>query len=371
MNILIFDMDGVLLKPQGYHRALRETVRLAGIATGFGEVLLSDEHIARFEALGISSEWHSSALCMAVMELQKQDGEFGGKHLSQPVELKLEELFGGIAAQPLQEPALKRGLVAVEQLALKYGLTAEPAVELMANSESIHHSPTMNWFQELILGSELFKTSYQKEPQFQQESYLLLYDQRRISEPTAEKLLRWAEQSEYGAAIMTNRPSSGPPGFKGEPDAEMGTALVGLASLPLIGFGEITWLAEATGCDVGVLSKPGWPHALAAILVASGWSLEESLGYVREEISAPSRDELTHLQDSTVTVFEDTPGGLVAVQEAGELLNKKGLRVEVRKVGIAEDETKQTALLTRGADVYPDINQALADVDSFSTFPDG
>jgi hypothetical protein len=364
MNILIFDMDGVLLKPQGYHRALRETVRLAGNSTGFGEVLLSDEYIARFEALGISSEWHSSALCMAVMELQKQDG----LNPSQPAELKLEELFEGIAAQPLQEPALKRGLVAVEQLALKYELPAEPAVELMANSESINLSPTMNWFQELILGSELFKTSYQKEPQFQQESYLMLYDQRLISEPTTEKLIRWAAEPGSGAAIMTNRPSSGPPGFIGEPDAEMGTALVGLANLPLIGFGEITWLAEATGRDVGELSKPGWAHALAAILTASGWSLEESLAYVRGEINTLSRNELTHLQDSTITVFEDTPGGLVAVHEVGNLLNEKGLRVEVRKVGIAEEETKQAALSARGAEIFPDINQALASLDEFGAF---
>ena len=33
MRILIFDMDGVLIEPHGYHRALKETVRLAGIAT--------------------------------------------------------------------------------------------------------------------------------------------------------------------------------------------------------------------------------------------------------------------------------------------------------------------------------------------------
>ncbi|UCD42996.1 MAG: hypothetical protein JSV69_05180, partial [Chloroflexota bacterium] len=67
MDILLFDMDGVLIKPLAYHRALQETVRLAGIATGFGEVLLSEDQIADFEAIGISSEWHSSALCMAVM----------------------------------------------------------------------------------------------------------------------------------------------------------------------------------------------------------------------------------------------------------------------------------------------------------------
>jgi len=42
MDILLFDMDGVLLKPLGYHRALKETVRLAGISSGYGEVLLAD-----------------------------------------------------------------------------------------------------------------------------------------------------------------------------------------------------------------------------------------------------------------------------------------------------------------------------------------
>ena len=42
MNIFLFDTDGVLVKPKGYHRALQETVRLAGISTGFGEVLLDD-----------------------------------------------------------------------------------------------------------------------------------------------------------------------------------------------------------------------------------------------------------------------------------------------------------------------------------------
>jgi len=74
MDILIFDMDGVLVKPEGYHRALQETVRLAGISTQYGEVQLTDNQIAQFEALGISSEWHSSALCMAVMVVEKQSG---------------------------------------------------------------------------------------------------------------------------------------------------------------------------------------------------------------------------------------------------------------------------------------------------------
>ena len=66
MNLLLFDMDGVLLQPRGYHLALQRTVDIISRMMGFGEYLLSDEAIAQFEALGISSEWHSSALCTAL-----------------------------------------------------------------------------------------------------------------------------------------------------------------------------------------------------------------------------------------------------------------------------------------------------------------
>ena len=74
---------------------------------------------------------------------------------------------------------------------------------------------------------------------------------------------------------------------------------------------------------------------------------------------------LQHLQDSRVTVFEDTPGGIIAVQDAGESLNDLGLRVEVRKIGIAEDKAKQSALAAQGAVVYPDIGEALASLYDF------
>ena len=66
-----------------------------------------------------------------------------------------------------------------------------------------------------------------------------------------------------------------------------------------------------------------------------------------------------------VTIFEDTPGGMVAVQEVGDLLNGLGLRVELQKIGIAEEVAKQSALSVLGATVYPDINQALESLDYF------
>ncbi len=368
MDILIFDMDGVLLRPYGYHRALKETVRLAGISTGIGEVLLTDEQIAMFEALGISSEWHSSAMCMAFMTLQIKEKVVEENNPSRPVTLNLDGLFEAIAGQSIQESALKRGVAAIERLAIKYGLTVDLARELVANSESIQHSPTMNWFQELILGSPGYKNTYNKPSRFETESYLTLYDRRILNESLAEEIIRWADQPGNGAAIMTNRPSRSPFVFRGAPDADLGISMVGLEGLPLVGYGEISWLAEKTHRDIGGLSKPSWVHALVAILMASGWSLEKSLAYARQSLTSQKLDGINHLQYCTITVFEDTPGGIVAVQEVGNILNEKGLGIEVQKIGIAEDSIKQSALSAQDAVIFPDINMALASLDNFRAF---
>lgn len=365
MDILIFDMDGVLVRPRGYHRALQETVRLAGITTGFGEVLLTDEQITQFEALGISSEWHSSALCLAVMVLANQAGAPGKRKNPQSGGLNLADLFAALAIQPLQNSALLRGAAAIEILAAEYELPAHPVRDLVVKSESIESSPTLNWFQELILGSENYNKIYQKAAQFQTESYLNLYDQPQLDEIRAEKVITWADSSSHGAAIMTNRPSRGPSDFSGMPDAELGSRLVGLAALPVVGKGEILWLAAHTGQRVENISKPAWKHAMAAILVASGWQGERSLKFMVEKPGEWDSSLLKHLRGGTVTVFEDTPSGLVAAQEASELLKGLGLQIEVQKIGIAKEAAKHSALSSLGATVYADINQALESLDDF------
>jgi hypothetical protein len=302
---------------------------------------------------------------MAALVLEKRNGVYRKDEDPQSATLNLEDLFEAIAAQPMQDPALQRGLAAIERLAAKSDLPVDLVRGLVAESESIQYSPTLNWFQELILGSENYTSIYQKKPQFRTESFLKLYDERKLNESQADKVLRWANGSGHGAAIMTNRPSRGPSGFAGMPDAEMGSNLVGLAALPLVGKGEILWLAAHTGRQVELFSKPTWKHAMAAILVAIGWPVEESLKFVGEQPAEWKTPVLRYLHNSKVTVFEDTPGGLVAVQEAGDLLNGMGLRVEVQKIGIAEEVAKQSALSAQGAAVYPDINQALASLDNF------
>jgi phosphoglycolate phosphatase-like HAD superfamily hydrolase len=362
MDLFIFDMDGVLLKPHGYHRALKETVRQAGISTGFGEVVLSDTQIAQFEAVGVSSEWHSSALCMAVMVLEKQKGFDRKNNQSQPVVLDLKNLLAAIDVRPKHEPTISRGLEAIEELAAISRVPPDHACLLVAQSESIQYSPTMKWFQELVLGSVSYTSTYQMDPQFETESYLELYDEPLLFKSQTEWILQWIEKPDHGAAIMTRRPSRGALEFADAPDADIGAALVGLERLPRVGYGELHWMAAQTGREVGDLSKPAWEHALIAILAASGWPLEKALTYAGKPMVEWELLDLLDLDKSTFTVFEDTPGGMISVQKAGDLLNDMGLSVNVRKFGIAKELSKQSALSAQGAIVFPDINQALLNI---------
>ena len=67
MRILLFDMDGVLLEPHAYHRALIDTIRYVGRVLGYGDVVVNGTDITAFEAVGVSSEWDSAAICAALL----------------------------------------------------------------------------------------------------------------------------------------------------------------------------------------------------------------------------------------------------------------------------------------------------------------
>jgi hypothetical protein len=230
-------------------------------------------------------------------------------------------------------------------------------MRFVAESEDLKLSQTKRWFQTLVLGSEMYQHLYQETPPMFSESYLLCYDERLLSLENAS-LLQNGVVDQLGV-IMTNRPSVGPGGKGGSPDAEMGAELVGLSDLPLVGYGEIAWLADQTGLETGRLNKPHAAHAFAAILTATGWPMEKSLHLAGQQPSSWRFEDLAELSGSELTVFEDTPGGILSVEAAASLLGEVGVDVSVRKIGIAEDESKQVALEAVGAEVFLDINVAL------------
>ena len=87
-----------------------------------------------------------------------------------------------------------------------------------------------------------------------------------------------------------------------------------------------------------------------------------SLGLLSKD---SEKSALQFLDGSTLCVFEDTPGGMVSAQEAANFLRDLGIRIEVKKIGIANEAAKQEALSAQKASVYADINTALASLDYF------
>lgn len=322
---LIFDMDGVLLAPRGYHLALQETVRLGAEALGYSGITLSDEQIAQFEGLGISSEWHSSAASLSMLAF---DGE-----------LSLGRLFDLLKREPAQMPARIRLERAVAEI------TGD--AQRIRESETLT-SPSYKIFQELILGSADFERVYGIKASLNVESYLLQFDKPLLETSTRNRLLAWLEHSEHGCVVMTNRPSSE------MPDAGYGLRLVGLDALPLVGNNDMRWLAGQVGGDGVDFLKPNAVHALAALLAATGRGLKESLLGAHGLLNGAGVDGLAV---GEIVVFEDTSGGLMSVGAVGELLG-----VPVKKIGIAPSAVKAAFLRAQGAQVFDDINVALGEV---------
>ena len=360
MNILIFDMDGVLLEPKGYHQALKTTVRLAGEHLSLHDIELTQKQIHKFEALGISSEWHSSALCMAYLQIHFLSG------IRSPA-LELEEFFCILEEQPLEQPAIERGLSTIEILCRTYGVDPKAVRSTITNCENIDLSLTMQLFQELVLGSESYQNRYKKPAMNDSQSYLHLYDLPILSTKNADSIKRWIATEDYGAAIMTNRPSSGPLGFSGSPEAELGLDLVHLSEIPLIGFGDISWLASKTQTLPGTIVKPNATHALAAILSSIHIEKNLSLQYAGIDPVQWPEEILQSLQGGTISVFEDTPAGLMSVKRAGNFLDRAGVDIKINAIGIAKEKSKKAALASQGAQIFPDINSALSNLENFGS----
>jgi hypothetical protein len=182
LNILLFDMDDVLLEAHGYHRALQDTVSFIGTSLGFEKVNLKPEDIAAFEASGVTSEWDSSAVCMALM-FDKIWSVDPGRQLSTSPSAK------SVAPIGIEPPDFNKLATAMGDPSLKSLYPRERAERLMIggdhhlsesqkrmiseilhNARQIHRSITHRVFQELILGSNEFNRSYHLKP------YLIIID---------------------------------------------------------------------------------------------------------------------------------------------------------------------------------------------------
>ncbi len=381
-TLLLFDIDGVLIYPNGYKEALRAAIDHFAGAMGLPSQALTNDEIAIFEACGITNEWDSAPLCVGAI------------------------LIAALAAKPVLPRstfddtlnALREADISIdrpdfEQLARqvreKTGDSVQPAPavleilgeqvdaqsrylldELLGDTYSIN-TPTTRIFQHYVLGNDLFEQTYRVPAGFEVESMLKKFDEPLISPEMAGRLLEWVEEPPNGAAIYTARPSLPPRDLSHSdedltgysPEADLAAELLGMADgIPLIAGGRLGWLAKQNNRHYGEYIKPSPVQALAAIGAAiSGQEAPALVSALAFYETGELTEPLSLLAEGStqVIVFEDSTGGIRATRRAVEALRRAGLPVTVEGVGIAAESSKKQALSEVTAHVVETIDEAV------------
>lgn len=248
-----------------------------------------------------------------------------------------------------------------------------PLEMLLGHCYDISTSPTMQVFQNYVVGHEIYQSSYEATPHFESPALLETEDRPHLTPEMRLRLLAEREAERAWFTLYTARPSLPPrevmngvvhTGFT--PEAEMALHLNGFENgvVPIMAVGRLEWAARRVGKKSGDWVKPSPLQSLAAIATArTGRELEAmeaahsvATGGHLPEIYAACAGEAVH-------VFEDSASSLRAVTRAVEMLNTHGLNLTLTRHGIAPVGSPKQAVLAAIADfVHADVNQGLAQI---------
>jgi phosphoglycolate phosphatase-like HAD superfamily hydrolase len=385
MDILLFDLDGVLLNSAGYHRSLMETVRLVSLALGYGDQSLTAQDIEAFELRDITAEWDSSAILAALLlvEAWRTEPEItlpkrpplqarpAGRRSFPDLTSFLREMDRGEGYDPLA----RAETLLTSRLDGGPPSRASAVRSILRGARDLNESPTFWLVQLFNLGSRRFEEVYRLPAGLETESYLETYDLPTLTLGERTALMTWLDRPDRAAAIMTNRPSTSlragpsaslragpstsPKGIFNTPEAEIGARASGFERLPMVAAGDLGWRAAALGLDPEAFLKPSPVHALAGIhraLSAEGDSIEAA---IRLEQAGEMDSVVRGLQDSRVSLFEDAPKGHSSARSAAQILHAHGVRIDLRLYGIAAGRERAEVLRGMGAEVHPDVRTAL------------
>ena len=141
--------------------------------------------------------------------------------------------------------------------------------------------------------------------------------------------------------------------------------MVGLQALPVVGVGSMQWLAATLGGDAAEFSKPAPLHALGAIACALFAPATDALRAAHQLLRThqlPPLMEALRGRPLRVVVFEDSARSIQGTQAAGATLQAAGVPASVLACGIAQSAAKRQQLAAVGAQLYADVNAALAAV---------
>ncbi|HEY9122117.1 MAG TPA: hypothetical protein VIM80_03890, partial [Brevefilum sp.] len=348
------------------HQALKATVLRIGKALGVPAADISDDQIDHFEALSVTNEWDSAAICAALILLEAWRFDPGIRLGHQPLTADVLtdqvpkiyaflDTFNKVGDLPT--------ISAYQKITRENpGLNANQRdylENILYNSRDIYQSPILPWHQETVLGSRDFQDNYSLEPRLNIESFLTIYDRPVMSVETRKNIQMWLRVPGHHAGIMTNRPSSTPAGYLSSPEAELGANLVELDHLPLLGSGMLAWFA-VTQCALPdhTFLKPNPVHALALMQMCLGEPLENGLKLAYDLWRGEgNRGDWVKFKGSQVTIFEDAVKGLESGKAARTLLASLDIDINLQLIGISYHPIKKRELEKIADHVYPDIDR--------------
>ncbi len=393
----VFDIDGVLVEPKGYRAAVRATQAYFTHAMQLDDgVLVDDDIYALFEACRVTSEWDMVPLALAILlekileahpELSPLDDletcmqairHISPDRLPKEIDYRTPILAFSAYLNPQNYPAnqileLAQPIYPKAEQASEHGfpmfkaLARTPILEiLLAHTRDIYRSPTTRLFQQFSLGSQAFERTYGLLPDVETPSFLFEYDQSLISQNTGQTLAQLYQSGDLALCAYTMRPSLPPNEAQVEnkgysPEAEMALKLVNLTGIPLIGYGRIHYLAQQVGWPTEKMLKPSPIQAIAAVLAA----------ITREELTAlhsalkvyqgitGALDSLTLGDEIIVSIFEDSAGGIEAMQFATDLLTRAGMKIQVHPYGISKHPEKGAALQRLQVPIFQSTEEAV------------
>ncbi len=406
MNILLFDVDGVLIEDGGYYAALIKTLDYFNRLMGASPIVFSPADREQFQSRGYVNEWDLCPLCASILLIETLARQPDRSLTSAPFEDFLRQCRGSpvpqlaTVAQPyLEQIDQARGkpaerardvlLNALAQLALREDTRAASEAmlrEMFAQTHDIDRAPVTQIFQEFVIGSQLYAESYQLPPRFNVPSVLITEDRSLISPGARQKLASWTLADRAQICVYTARPSLPPAddpdhishvGYS--PEAELGMQLLDM-HYPLIATGRVQWLAAKVDVPFESVTKPAPIQALAAIGAAVTGEEANSLLAAHSLVSrgeligplaalkpvgwanAASSDDGHHgSPDKSVHVWivEDGILGMQATHGAIEHLQRSHIDIHAHAIGVAAAGPKAGALARLSEIVLPDVNAAI------------
>lgn len=359
-KIILLDIDGVLVTPGGYRAALHATLNHFANLMSAPHFDFHEEQIAELEKRGIFSEWDMVPLLLATA-WNDILSTWHETNLPSDVTLAAIEIgkrMNGYAPHTLHVPDFEilPNLYPTECALRQKSFPFIPETlrqSLLHDSRNVHFSATTRLFQHFSLGSHTFSEAYNLPAEIETESLLYLHDVSNLNQTILDKLL----QPDIYLASITARPSAPPRNVDTShigyaPEAEKALDLVGLAHIPLIGYGRLEYIAKLHGLEPSTLLKPSPVHALAGTLAAyTGNEWDALQAAVHWQKTGKLNNAFSQLPNSfELMVVEDTLGGIRSTQSAGEIFQKANFDVTVKTIGLTSG-SKTKALAFEQAEI--------------------